>query len=64
MFISLQAWQNFPPTGHISLNVFRYFFPSRSQNFQAMSFPSCLFFTGLLINLGTGLLSHIEKVEF
>ena len=54
MFISLQAWQYFPPTGHISLTYF-FIFPSRSQNFPAMSFTSCLFFPALHPSLAQNL---------
>ena len=36
------VWEGFP-------YVFLYFFPSKSQNFPARSFPFCLFFPGLPI---------------
>ena len=44
IFISLQAWQNFPPrtpTGHISLMYF-FIFSLQIKKFPAMSSPSCL----------------------
>ena len=54
MFISLQAGQNFPPAGQISLQcgmislMYFFIFPSNSQTFLARSFPFCLFFPGLV----------------
>ena len=50
MFISLQAGQNFPLAGQISLRcgmvsiMFFFIFPSKSQNFMARRSPFCLFF--------------------
>ena len=47
MFISRQAGQNFPPVWDGFPDVFLYYFPSKSQNFLARSFPFCLFLPGL-----------------
>ena len=56
MFISLQAGQNFPPAGQISLQwgmgflVYFFIFSLQITKFPGKSFPFCLFFPGLTPN--------------